>query len=368
MSEITVPSPPARRTAPAPTRGSVSAAARAFGLAALLLLPLAGDEYWIKSVALPTLIFGLAALGLNLVVGVAGQISMGQAAFMAVGAFIGAIAYGRYGLPLPFAILAAGFASAAIGIVIGLPSRSIRGLYLMVSTLAAQFIVLWLLQRVPWFGAASHGILSIPKLALGPVAFNTPHARYLLTLAVVVPLTLFAANLVRSRIGRAWIGIREREIAAEVLGVPAFRYKLMAFAAAGFYAGVAGALVTFAWTGAATVEEFRLELSVKLLGMIIIGGLGSVLGSYLGAAFIVLVPIAISIALHAAAGLLGWSAVNAGTLANAEHLVFGLLIIAFLIAEPKGLAPLLLRGLDAVRNIIRPSFRRAGAGPQGEKE
>ncbi|MFD1331236.1 branched-chain amino acid ABC transporter permease [Methylopila musalis] len=328
-------------------------------LALLVLLPFVVGEYWIKSIALPTLIFGLAALGLNVVVGAAGQISMGHAAFMAVGAFVGAIAYGRYGLPLPLALLAAGASAAAVAALVGLPSRRIRGLYLMVSTLAAQVVVIWLMQRLPWFGASAHGVLSLPKLAFGPIAFDSATAKYLLTLAVAAPLTLFAANLLRSPLGRAWIAIREREIAAEVLGVAAFRHKLIAFAVSGFYAGVAGALVTFAWTGAATIEEYRLELSVKLLGMIIIGGLGSVLGSYLGAAFIALTPIVVSVALHRGADAFG-GGVNAGTLANAEHLIFGLLIVGFLIAEPRGLAHLFERAGTAAQSVLRRVTRRPG--------
>jgi branched-chain amino acid transport system permease protein len=190
-----------------------------------------------------TLIWGLAALGLNIVVGTAGQISMGQAAFMAIGAFVGAISYGRYGVPLPFAVLASGVASALVGIVVGLPSRSIHGLYLMVSTLAAQFLMIWIIQRVGWFGATSHGTLGIPRVSIGSISLDSTPAKYMLVLATVVPLTLFARNLARSRFGRAWIALREREIAAEVLGISAFRYKLLAFAVSGFYAGVAGALV-----------------------------------------------------------------------------------------------------------------------------
>ncbi|BBK32708.1 amino acid/amide ABC transporter membrane protein 2 (HAAT family) [Stella humosa] len=318
--------------------------------ALFLALPLAGGEYWIKGVAMPALIYGLAALGLNLLVGCAGQISMGQAAFMAVGAFVGAISYGRYGLPLPLALLAAGGASALVGVVVGLPTRRIRGLYLMVATLAAQVVVLWAIQRVPWFGAEAHGTIGIPRIMLGPWEIRSTLDKYLLVLAVAVPLTLFARNLVASRIGRAWIAIREREVAAEVLGVPAFRYKLFAFAVAAFYGGVAGALVVFAWTGIASVEEYQLELSIKLLGMIIVGGLGSVLGSYLGAAFIALLPVAISVSLTWGAAFVGGGAVNSALISNAEHVVFGLLLLVFLIAEPRGLARLVTRAANRLRS------------------
>lgn len=310
-------------------------------LAILAILPLSGDEYWIKSVAFPTLVFGLAALGLNLVVGVAGQISMGQAAFMAIGAFVSAISYGRYGISLPLAILLAGLAGAMAGFIVGLPSLRIKSLYLMVSTLAAQVLIIWIIQRVPWFGATSHGTVGIPRVAFGGIEFVTTWQRYLLVLAVVGIFTIMARNILRSRIGRAWIAIRDGETAAGVLGVPAYRYKLLAFAVSGFYAGVAGALVVFSWTGTATVEEYNLDLSIKLLGMIIIGGLGSVLGSYLGAAFIALTPVGISIALHAGASLASAGQVNSAALANAERVIFGILILIFLINEPRGLARVL---------------------------
>ncbi|MGE0714281.1 MAG: branched-chain amino acid ABC transporter permease [Alphaproteobacteria bacterium] len=343
-------------TAPAldlPGRSPAGLARRAVAtaaVAAILLLPLALGDYWIKGVAMPALIYGLAALGLNLLVGCAGQISMGQAAFMAVGAFVGAIAYGRYGLPLPLAFLAAGAAAAMLGFVVGLPTRRIHGLYLMVSTLAVQVVVLWAIQRVPWFGAEAHGTIGIPRVALGPWEIRSTAGKYLLVLALAVPMTLFARNLVASRVGRAWTAVRQREVAAEVLGVPAFRWKLFAFAVAAFYGGVAGALVVFAWTGAATVEEYQLELSIKLLGMIIVGGLGSVAGAYLGAVFIALLPIAISVALTWGAGMVGGGAVNSALISNAEHVVFGLLLLVFLIAEPKGLARLAARSAQGIRN------------------
>jgi branched-chain amino acid transport system permease protein len=211
----------------------------------------------------------------------------------------------------------------------------------MVATLAAQFIVVWIIQRVPWFGAGSHGTTNTPPVALGGWTINTAQEQYYFALGIVALLTLFGRNLVRSRVGRAWMAIRDRDVAAEIMGISMLRYKLLAFTVSSFYAGVAGALIVFAWTGAATIEEFNLQMSIHILGMVIIGGLGSVLGSYLGASFVILLPITINVTLHWFYGLTGGKIVSAAILANTEHVVFGSLILFFLIAEPLGLAKLL---------------------------
>lgn len=319
--------------------------------------PLLVGEYWLKAILIPTLIFGLAALGLNMVTGYAGLISMGQAAFMAVGAFSAVIAYGRFGIPVPFALLLAGAVSALIGVVVGTPSLRIKGLYLMVATLAAQFIVIWVLQRVPWTGSGSFATLNTPPVSIAGWKIDGAIDRYYLVLFVVALLTLVGRNVVTSRIGRAWMALRDHDVAATVMGVSMLRYNLLAFLMAAFYAGVAGGLVVFGWTGAASVQEYELEISIDILGMIIIGGLGSVLGSYLGAGFILLLPIVISMAMHQISGLLGRGAVPVAILANAEHIVFGVLVLYFLIKEPQGLAQLWRRfttWADAKRGL-RPS-------------
>lgn len=308
----------------------------AFALAAPLVL----TEYWIKAIAIPTIIFGLSAFGLNLVTGYAGLISMGQAAFMALGAFTAVIAYGRFGVPVPLAIALGGAVAALMGVIVGTPSLRIKGLYLMVATLASQFIIIWALQRVPWTGSGSFATLNTPPVRIAGWDVSTPTDKYYLVLIVVALMTFFGYNLVRSRVGRAWMALREHDVAASVMGVSMLQYKLMAFLVSSFYAGVAGALVVFGYTGAASVQEYELDVSIKILGMIIVGGLGSVLGSYLGAAFIMLLPILLAILMQKAAAAIGGSPAAVDTLANAEHVVFGALVLYFLIKEPKGLAEL----------------------------
>ncbi len=309
-------------------------------LTVALLVPLVSSEYWLKGILIPALIYSLATLGLNVVTGYAGLISLGQAAFMAVGAFMGVISYGRYGVPLLGSVLVAGLAAALVGAVVGVPSLRIRGLYLLVATLAAQFIVTWSIQRVPWFGAASFGTVNTPPVRIGSWVIASAAEQYYLTLAIVAALTVFGRNLVHSRVGRAWIAIRERDVAAASLGISMFRYKLLAFMISSFYAGVAGALVVFAWVGAANIQEYSLDLSIQILGMVIIGGMGSIAGSFLGAGFVTLMPILINVSLRAGYRLIGNTLVSSMVLANVEHVVFGALILFFLIVEPRGLARL----------------------------
>ena len=331
-------------------------------LIVLLLVAVAApyvvSEYWLRGILIPTMIFGLAALGLNIVTGYAGLISMGQAAFMAVGAFTAVIAYGRFGVPIPLALLLAGGVSALIGVIVGTPSLRIKGLYLMVATLAAQFIIIWALQRVPWTGSGSFATINTPPVRIGAWTATTAVDHYYLVLAVVALMTAFGHNLVVSHIGRAWMALRDHETAAAVMGVSMLRFKLLAFLVSSFYAGVAGGLVVFGWTGAASVQEYELDVSIKILGMIIVGGLGSVLGSYLGAAFILLLPIVIAIIMQQMAALVGRSIASVDILANAEHIVFGALVLYFLIKEPLGLARLwhrLMEWANARGVLGRPS-------------
>lgn len=326
--------------------------------AAALVAPLIAGEYWLKGILIPTLVFGLAALGLNFVTGYAGLISLGQAAFMAVGAFASVIAYGRYGVPLLPTLVIAGAAAAAIGALVGMPSLRIKGLYLMVATLAAQFVIVWVIQRVPWIGAGSIGTVNTPPVTLAGWRIDSAAEQYYLALAVVAALTLFGWNLARSRVGRAWMAIRDHDVAAGVMGISMLRYKLLAFTVSSFYAGVAGALVVFAWIGAANTQDYGLEVSIQILGMVIIGGLGSVLGSYLGAAFVLLLPILISVLAQKVYARLGGGAVSADILANAQHVLFGVLILIFLIKEPLGLARL-WSGLAAALDRRLGGDRRA---------
>jgi branched-chain amino acid transport system permease protein len=308
-------------------------------LFACLGIPLLTNQYWLGSLIIPFLIFSLSALGLNFLTGYAGQLSLGHAAFMGVGAYGAVILYARYGVPLLPSLLGGGIVAALIGALFGLPALRIKGFYLAVSTLAAQFIIEWVITHVTWIGGGVFATIDTPPLRVAGWLLDTPVEKYYLTLAIVVGLSIFAKNLVRSRVGRAWMAIRDRDIAAEIMGISLFRYKLLAFAVSSFYAGVAGGLMSFTYYAAANIEEFNLLLSFRLLGMIIIGGMGSVLGSFLGAGFIVLLPIFINQLL----GLFGKVAgrlVTTDLLANTEFMVFGALIIFFLIVEPLGLARL----------------------------
>jgi branched-chain amino acid transport system permease protein len=308
-------------------------------LVACVGVPLLSSQYWLGSLIIPFLIFSLAALGLNFLTGYAGQLSLGHAAFMGIGAYGAVILYGRYDLPLLLSLLGGGLIAASVGAFFGLPALRIKGFYLAVSTLAAQFIIEWVITHVKWIGGGVFATIDTPPLRLGGWLLDTPVEKYYLTLAVVVGLTLFGKNVVRSRIGRAWMAIRDRDVAAELMGISLFHYKLLAFAVSAFYAGVAGGLISFTYYAAANIEEFNLLLSFRLLGMIIVGGMGSVLGSFLGAGFIVLLPIFINQVLGGVGKVAG-RLVTTDLLANTELMVFGGLIIVFLIMEPLGLARL----------------------------
>jgi branched-chain amino acid transport system permease protein len=307
-------------------------------LAAVLLPPLAGT-YWLRGILIPFLIFSLAALGLNFLTGYAGQLSLGQSAFMAVGAYAGVILYGRYAVALPLALLGAGLIAAAVGAVAGSPSLRIKGFYLAVATLAAQFLITWTIQHVRWISGGVFATINTPTVHVGGLVLDTAVRQYYLALAVVALLTVFGMNLARSRIGRAWMAIRDRDIAAEIIGIPLLKYKVLAFVVSAFYAGVAGALVVFSWYGSANIEEFNLVNSVRILGMVIIGGMGSVVGSFLGAGFVTLLPILVSVAVHQLGSWSGGPAAN-GLISSLEDLIFGTMIVLFLVLEPLGLARL----------------------------
>jgi branched-chain amino acid transport system permease protein len=303
---------------------------------AYAIIPLIADDYWLRSIMVPFLAFSLAALGLNILTGYAGQISMGSSAFMAVGAFAAYNLDIRLGLPFYLYLPLAGLIAAAVGVVFGLPSLRIKGFYLMVTTLAAHFFVEWLFTRVPWFtNYSSSGVIDAPAMTLFGRRLESAVDRYYVTLVVVSILALAAKNMVRSSIGRAWMAVRDMDVAAEIIGIPILRTKLTAFAVSSFYLGVAGALWAFVYLGSVEPQAFTLDRAFQILFMIIIGGMGSILGSFLGAAFIVLLPIALS----NLAPLFGGT-VPANTLANLELIVFGGLIIVFLIVEPHGLARL----------------------------
>ena len=309
--------------------------------AAVLIPPLAASEYWLQAILIPFLVYALAALGLNLLTGYAGQLSLGTGGFMAVGAYAAfKIATAFPWLNILAVFVLAGVIAAGVGLLFGIPSLRIKGFYLAVATLASQFFLIWLFNKVPWFvNYSSSGTITAPPrtvlgvMVTGPEA--TPQARYLVAFALVALFALVAKNLVRGRLGRAWMAIRDRDIAAEIIGIRPLPTKLLAFGISSFYCGVAGAALVFLYLGSAETQAFDINISFLVLFMIIIGGLGSILGSLLGAAFIVLVPIFLTNAPH----LIGLS-LPVALLKQIELMIFGALIVLFLIVEPHGLARL----------------------------
>ena len=319
-----------------------------FGLLAFafLVVPFVISDYVFLSLLIPFLILTVAALGLNLLVGYCGQISLGHAAFMAVGA------YAAYNLALRvpqlnflIVLVLAGLIAAAVGVLFGIPSLRIKGLYLGVATLAAQFFIDWVFARVKWFTNYAHsGSVQTAPVDLFGWTVNTPVEKYLFLLCVLIVFTIVANNLVRGHIGRAWMAMRDMDVAAEVIGIRPVYAKLTAFAISSFYVGVAGALWGFVHLGSWEPLAFNLTLSLNLLFMVIIGGLGSLLGSYFGAAFIVILPIVLN-------QVPAWLGVPIST-AMASHLefmIFGALIVFFLIVEPHGLARLWAIGKEKMR-------------------
>ncbi|MBV9289104.1 MAG: branched-chain amino acid ABC transporter permease [Hyphomicrobiales bacterium] len=309
--------------------------------AAFVIVPAFGNQFLLNTMMIPFLILSLAAIGLNLLTGYTGLLSLGTGAFMGVGA------YACYKLETYFPhvnilvwIVASGLVSAAVGVVFGLPSLRIKGFYLAVATLAAQFFLDWCFARVPWLVNYNvSGAIEVPTETLfglpvtGPTA--TPVTRYLVTLAIVAAMAWIASNIVRGRIGRMWMAVRDMDIAAELIGVRLLRAKLIAFAVSSFYIGVAGALMVFLWLGAAEAEAFSIDLSFQILFIIIIGGLGSIVGAFFGATIIHLLPIA----LRAAPSMAGLS-IEAARVDQLTFMITGILIILFLIVEPHGLARL----------------------------
>ena len=306
---------------------------------AFFVVPAIGNEYWLSAILTPFLIFSLAALGLNILTGYAGQLSLGTAAFMAVGAFT-SYRYVGYGAPPLLAFALGGLSAAAVGTVFGLPSLRIKGFYLAVATLACQFFVLWAINRVGWFSNySSTGVIAAQEVVILGYAFTSPASKYLLTLAIVALMALAAKNLVRSETGRAFMAVRDMDVAASVVGIPMMQTKLLAFAVSSFYCGVAGALYAFCYLGTVEPEAFILDLSFRILFMIIIGGVGSILGSFLGAGFITLFPIFLNLASAWLERTLGTEIPHA-VVSHLELIIFGSLIIFFLVVEPLGLARL----------------------------
>ncbi|WP_427184241.1 branched-chain amino acid ABC transporter permease [Bordetella bronchialis] len=313
---------------------------------AFIAVPLLASDYFLRAILIPFLILSLAAVGLNVLVGYCGQISLGTGAFMAVGAY----AAWNFGvripeLPLLLQLVLGGLCATAVGVVFGIPSLRIRGLYLAVATLAAQFFVDWAFLRIPFFTNYSpSGSVSVPPLEVFGIPLQSSAQRYLFVLSVVAVFTLLAKNLVRGAVGREWMAIRDMDVAAAVIGIRPMYAKLTAFAVSSFIVGVAGVLWGFIHLGAWEPLAFDLTRSFQLLFMVIIGGLGSILGSFFGAAFIVLLPVLLT----NIPGMFGLP-LAVDTASHIEHMVFGALIVFFLIAEPHGLARLWSIGKEKLR-------------------
>jgi branched-chain amino acid transport system permease protein len=317
---------------------------------AVVGVPLLADEYLFRAILVPFLILSLAALGLNILVGYCGQISLGTGAFMAVGAYAAYNFSIRIdGMPLLLSLLLGGACATVVGVLFGIPSLRIKGLYLAVATLAAQFFCDWAFLRVKWFtNYTSSGSVSVSNLNVFGIAIDTPHEKYLLCLAILVLFAMAAKNLVRSHIGREWMAIRDMDVAAAVIGIRPVYAKLTAFAVSSFIVGVAGALWGFVHLGSWEPAAFSIDRSFQLLFMIIIGGLGSIMGSFFGAAFIVILPIFLNQTLPLLGGLFGAS-IDTAMIAHAELMIFGALIVFFLIVEPHGLARLWSIGKEKMR-------------------
>jgi branched-chain amino acid transport system permease protein len=302
----------------------------------LLLLPLALDSHAMSLVNL-MLLASIGAIGLNILVGYTGQVSLGHGAFMMVGSYTAALVTVRLGLPFWLGVPAGGLMAALIGAFFGIPSLRIKGLYLAIATLAGQFIIEWVINHSTWISGGVQSTIYVPTPTFFGFEINSEYRRFYMVLPVAIIAYVAAMNLVRSRVGRAFIAIRDRDVAAEIIGVDIFRYKLLAFAVSSFYAGVAGALWTY-YLKIANYEHFTLATSVSYLAMIIIGGLGSVLGSVFGAIFITLLPIVLVYVVEGGAALFGFEYASiANFLANLRLIIFGALIILFLAIEPEGL-------------------------------
>jgi branched-chain amino acid transport system permease protein len=318
--------------------------------AAFVVVPFLASDYLMRAILIPFLIMSLAALGVNVLVGYCGQISLGSGAFMAVGA------YGAYnifvripGMPLVPALLLGGLCATAFGILFGLPSLRVKGLYLAVATLAAQFFSDWMFLRIKWFTLDTpSGSVSVSNLQVFGLPIESAASRYVFCLAVLVAMAVLTKNLVRGAIGREWMAIRDMDVAAAVIGIRPMHAKLSAFAVSSFIIGVAGALWAFVYLGAWEPAAFSVDLSFRLLFMVIIGGLGSIMGSFFGAAFIIVLPVVLNQVLPLLAGLVGAEISTVG-IAHAELMLFGGLIVWFLIVEPHGLARLWSTGKQKLR-------------------
>ena len=302
---------------------------------AFLIVPLLLTDYYLSIINLASVAI-VGALGLNILVGYTGQVSIGHGAFMSVGAYTAANLAVRLGAPFWVSLPLGGLMAAAVGAVVGVPSLRIKGLYLAIATLAGQLIIEWTINHVTWISGGVQASIEVPRPSLFGIQISSQRGMYFFLLAFVVLAIVGVMNLMRTRVGRAFVAIRDQDIAAEIIGINIFRYKLLAFAISSFYAGVTGVLYTY-YLGIANYEQYQITTSIDYLAMIIIGGLGSVQGAVFGAIFVTLLPIVIRIAMETFGGLLFSSGALLNIIPNLRLIVFGLLIIVFLIVEPEGL-------------------------------
>lgn len=300
-----------------------------------VIVPLTLHEYYLSIINL-SLIAIVGALGLNILTGYTGQISVGHAAFMSVGAYTAANLAVKLGLPFWVTLPAGGLMAALVGAIVGIPSLRIKGLYLAIATLAGQLIIEWIINHTPAISGGAQASIQVPRPTLFGRELRTQGQLYFFLLFFAGLAIVATLNLVRSRIGRAFIAIRDQDIAAEIIGINIYRYKLLSFAISSFYAGVCGVLYTY-YLGIANYEQFQIVVSIDYLAMIIIGGLGSVLGSILGAVFVTMLPIVLRLAMEPLAGLFFSPGEMSSVIASTRLLLFGGLIIFFLVVEPEGL-------------------------------
>lgn len=312
------------------------------GLAVLLILPIQiGSHVIVKSYWLALIIqiaiYGIAALGLNILVGFTGQISLGHAAFFGFGAFSSAYLSGKQGVPVALAIPLAGLMTAALGLIVGLPAARLKGLYLAIATLASQFVLQDFFSRAAWFTGGAAGA-SAGSFNLFGLTLSGDRKYYYVVIAYLVAMYVMAANLMRTRDGRAMVAVRDHYLSAEIMGINLTKYRILAFAVSSFYAGIAGALLAH-YIGFVSGEQFDLLLSVNFLAMIIIGGLGTVMGSLLGTIFILILPEAMLSLVQQiqALGIGKGASFNEG-LAYLKEMAIGAAIVLFLVFEPDGLA------------------------------
>jgi branched-chain amino acid transport system permease protein len=317
-----------------PTSGSLYACL--LGLAIMLLLPLQLNSYWLAMI-IQIAIYGIAALGLNILVGFTGQISLGHAAFFGFGAFTSAYLSGKWGVPVALAIPLAGVVTACVGVVVGLPAARLKGLYLAIATLASQFVLQDFFSRATWFTGGAAGANAEPFNLFG-LTLSGDRKYYYVVLFYLVVMYVAAANLMRTRDGRALVAVRDHYLSAEIMGINLTYYRILAFGISSFYAGIGGALMAH-YTGFVSGEAFDLLLSVNFLAMIIIGGLGSVMGSLMGTVFIMYLPEFMQgvVRFVQNLGIANSAAFNEG-LAYMKEMAIGLAIVLFLVFEPDGLA------------------------------